>query len=262
MCQALGSLLGVEVIPGAPPSQQQGFCAETPQPRLWILVPAFVRTQRFPREGRSSQVLAALTLPFLAESLLSYPVPLRACPTTPCSGCGKTPHPLPDQQRPHPLCTSKHTLLFSGTTQAHQRAILPEVLSLSELPVTGGVQAEAGAPSQRSGAASKASPLKAFGPGSDPSMTLPAGPGSAESWAREKPSARGCQDSISPITAMASPAQCPLSQCSFGTEDSVPGAGAFGADDTPEILREGQVSRPQAPKSQGRPGPTPQHSPR
>lgn len=42
----------------------------------------------------------------------------------------------------------------------------------------------------------------------------------------------------------------------------MPGAGAFGADDTPEILREGQVSRPQAPKSQGRPGPTPQHSPR
>ena len=198
MCQALGSLLGVEVIPGAPPSQQQGFCAETPQPRLWILVPAFVRTQRFPREGRSSQVLAALTLPFLAESLLSYPVLLRACPTTPCSGCGKTPHPLPDQQRPHPLCTSKPPLLFSGTTHAPQRAILPEVLSLSELPVTGGVQAEAGAPSQRSGAASKAAPLKAFGPGSDPSMTPPAGPGSAESWAREKPSARGCQDSHEP----------------------------------------------------------------
>ena len=57
----------------------------------------------------------------------------------------------------------------------------------------------------------------------------------------------------------ASPALCPLSHCSLRMEDSAHRTRGFRAEDTLEILREGQVSQPQDLKSQVFPDPVPQH---
>lgn len=54
------------------------------------------------------------------------------------------------------------------------------------------------------------------------------------------------------------PALCPLSHCSLRMEDSAHRMRGFRAEDTLEILREGQVSQPQDLMSQVSPDPVPQ----